>query len=95
MKHKIEVILIFSFLLLFSLVTIYPVLNILAVSIRTDNAFQTQSLSLIQSSESYSDLNNNDQWDPKEPYLDLNNNGKWDSGSSIKSYISLFTETDF
>jgi len=95
MKIKIEVILIFSFLLLFSLATIYPVLNILAVSLRTDNAFQTQSLSLIQASEDYSDLNNNGRWDNQEPYIDINNNGKRDSGSSIKSYISLFSETDF
>ena len=95
MKPKIEVIFIFSFLLLFSLATIYPVLNILAVSLRTDNAFQTQSLSLIQISEDYTDLNNNGQWDNHEPYVDINSNGKWDPGSSIKSYISLLTETDF
>ena len=95
MKPKIEVIFIFSFLLLFSLATIYPVLNILAVSLRTDNAFQTQSLSLIQISEDYTDLNNNGQWDNQEPYVDINSNGKWDPGSSIKSYISLLTETDF
>ena len=95
MKSRIEVIFIFLFLLLFSLVTIYPVLNILAVSLRTDNAFQTQSLSLIQISEDYTDLNDNGQWDNEEPYLDTNSNGRWDPGSSIKSYISLFTETDF
>jgi arabinogalactan oligomer/maltooligosaccharide transport system permease protein len=71
------------------------VLNILAVSLRTDNAFQTQSLSLIQISEDYTDLNNNGQWDNHEPYVDINSNGKWDPGSSIKSYISLLTETDF
>ena len=95
MKSKIETIFIFSFLLLFTLATIYPVLNIIAVSLRTDDAFQTQSLSLIQFSEDYSDLNNNNKWDNHEPYTDINNNGKWDAGSSIKSYISLFTETDF
>ena len=48
MKKRIEVALIFLFLTLFSLGTIYPVLNILGVSLRTDNAFQTRSLSLIQ-----------------------------------------------
>tara|TARA_Y100001970_G_scaffold10534_1_gene12426 strand:- start:1584 stop:2501 length:918 start_codon:yes stop_codon:yes gene_type:complete len=95
MKSKIETIFIFSFLLLFTLATIYPVLNIIAVSLRTDDAFQTQSLSLIEFSEDYSDLNNNNKWDNHEPYTDINNNGKWDAGSSIKSYISLFTETDF
>ena len=30
-----------------------------------------------------------------EKYEDVNNNNKWDSGSSMKSYLSLFTETDF
>ena len=95
MKSKIETIFIFLFLLFFTLITIYPVLNILAVSIRTDNAFQTQSLSLIQEAEEFVDLNKNNKWDTKEPFVDLNNNGMWDAGSSIKSYISLFTKTDF
>jgi len=95
MKTKIETIFIFLFLFLFTIVTIYPVLNILAVSLRTDNAFQTQSLSLIQVKEEYSDLNKNNEWDKEEPFVDLNNNGRWDTGSSIKSYISLFMETDF
>tara|TARA_B100002052_G_scaffold186145_1_gene169574 strand:- start:3440 stop:4357 length:918 start_codon:yes stop_codon:yes gene_type:complete len=94
-KSKIETIFIFLFLLFFTLITIYPVLNILAVSIRTDNAFQTQSLSLIQEAEEFVDLNKNNKWDTKEPFVDLNNNGMWDAGSSIKSYISLFTKTDF
>ena len=40
-------------------------------------------------------MNNNGQWDNHEPYVDINSNGKWDPGSSIKSYISLLTETDF
>ena len=95
MKSKIETIFIFLFLLFFTLITIYPVLNILAVSIRTDNAFQTQSLSLIQEAEEFVDLNKNNKWDTEEPFVDLNNNGMWDAGSSIKSYISLFTKTDF
>ena len=95
MKSKIETIFIFLFLLFFTLITIYPVLNILAVSIRTDNAFQTQSLSLIQEAEEFVDLNKNNKWDTEEPFVDLNNNGIWDTGSSIKSYVSLFTKTDF
>ena len=95
MKSKIETIFIFLFLLFFTLIAIYPVLNILAVSIRTDNAFQTQSLSLIQAAEEFVDLNKNNKWDTEEPFVDLNNNGIWDTGSSIKSYVSLFTKTDF
>ncbi len=95
MKSKIETIFIFLFLLFFTLIAIYPVLNILAVSIRTDNAFQTQSLSLIQAAEEFVDLNKNNKWDTEEPFVDLNNNGIWDAGSSIKSYVSLFTKTDF
>tara|TARA_Y100000994_G_scaffold249394_1_gene260826 strand:- start:3320 stop:4237 length:918 start_codon:yes stop_codon:yes gene_type:complete len=94
-KSKIETIFIFLFLLFFTLIAIYPVLNILAVSIRTDNAFQTQSLSLIQAAEEFVDLNKNNKWDTEEPFVDLNNNGIWDAGSSIKSYVSLFTKTDF
>ena len=58
MKKQIEVVLIVLFLTLFSLGTIYPVLNILGVSLRTDNAFQTRSLSLIQIGENYTDINN-------------------------------------
>ena len=95
MKKQIEVVLIFLFLTLFSLGTIYPVLNILGVSLRTDNAFQTRSLSLIQIGENYADLNNNGQWDNGESFTDTNNNGRWDAGSSLKSYFSLFSETDF
>ena len=92
---RIETILIFLFLLLFSLATIYPVLNILWVSLRTDNAFQTRSLSLFEISEDYSDLNNNGQWDKGEHFTDANKNGKWDAGSSLNSYFKLFIETDF
>lgn len=95
MKKRIEVVLIFLFLTLFSLGTIYPVLNILGVSLRTDNAFQTRSLSLIQIGENYTDLNNNGQWDNGESFTDTNNNGKWDAGSSLKSYLTLLSETDF
>lgn len=95
MGKRIEVVLIFLFLSFFSLGTIYPVLNILGVSLRTDNAFQTQSLSIIQIGENYSDLNNNGQRDNGEPFTDTNKNGRWDSGSSLKSYFTLFTKTDF
>ena len=92
---RIETILIFLFLSLFSLATIYPVLNILGVSLRTDNAFQTRSLSLFEISEDYSDLNNNGQWDKGEHFTDANKNGKRDAGSSLNSYFKLFIETDF
>ena len=80
MRKKIETIIIFLFLSLFAMSTIYPVLNVLGVSFRTDNAFQTKSLSIIEF---------------KETYTDKNNNGKWDSGSSLKSYRELFFKTDF
>ena len=95
MGKRIEVVLIFLFLSFFSIGTIYPVLNILGVSLRTDNAFQTRSLSLIQIEENYTDLNNNDRRDKDEPFSDNNKNSRWDSGSSLKSYLILFTETDF
>ena len=95
MAKKIETIIIFSFLSLFCLATIYPVLNIVGVSLRTDDAFQSRSLSLIQFEEKYEDINDNGIWDKGERYEDVNNNSKWDSGSSIKSYLNLFTETDF
>ena len=95
MKKRIEVAIIFLFLTLFSLGTIYPVLNILGVSLRTDNAFQTRSLSLIQIGENYTDINNNGQWDNGESFTDTNNNGRWDAGSSLKSYLTLLSETDF
>ena len=95
MVKKIETIIIFTFLLLFCLATIYPVLNIVGVSLRTDDAFQSRSLSLIEFEEKYEDINGNGKWDKGERYEDVNNNSKWDSGSSIKSYLNLFTETDF
>ena len=95
MNKKIEVVLIFLFLSLFCIATIYPVLNIISVSLRTDNAFQTRSLSLFESQESYTDLNLNGSWDRGEQYIDTNKNGRWDSGSSFNSYVKLILETDF
>ena len=95
MAKKIETIIIFTFLSLFCLATIYPVLNIVGVSLRTDDAFQSRSLSLIEFEEKYEDINGNGKWDKGERYEDVNNNSKWDSGSSFKSYLDLFTETDF
>jgi arabinogalactan oligomer/maltooligosaccharide transport system permease protein len=65
MRKKIETIFIFSFLVLFTLATLYPALNILGVSLRTDDAFQTRSLAI------------------------------WNSDSSLKSYFTLFSDTDF
>ena len=73
MKKRIEIIFIFIFLVLFSLLTIYPVLNILGVSIRSDNAFNTRSLSIVQFSESYEDQNKNGKWDDAEKFTDTNN----------------------
>ena len=95
MRKKIETIIVFLFLSLFSLATIYPVLNVLGVSLRTDNAFQTKSLSIFKFKENYIDSNGNGTWDFEENYIDSNNNGKWDAGSSFKSYWTLFNETDF
>ena len=95
MAKKIETIIIFTFLSLFCIATIYPVLNIVGVSLRTDDAFQSRSLSLIEFEEKYEDMNGNSKWDKGEKYEDVNNNNKWDSGSSMKSYLNLFMETDF
>ena len=95
MVKKIETIIIFIFLSLFCFATIYPALNVVGVSLRTDDAFQNRSLSLIEFEEKYEDINGNSKWDKGERYEDVNNNNKWDSGSSMKSYLSLFTETDF
>ena len=95
MVKKIETIIIFIFLSLFCFATIYPALNVVGVSLRTDDAFQNRSLSLIEFEEKYEDINGNGKWDKGETYEDVNNNNKWDSGSSMKSYLSLFTETDF
>ena len=49
MNKKFETWLIFIFLSLFTLAILYPVLNIISISLRTDNAFETQSLSLFTS----------------------------------------------
>ena len=95
MNKKIETILIFFLLIFFLLITIYPVLNIMSISLRTDNAFQSRSLSLFEYSEKYDDLNNNSKWDTGETFIDINENGIWDSGSSLQSYMVLFTQTDF
>ena len=46
MKSKIETWIIFIFLTVFTVGTIYPRLNIMGVSLRTDNAFQTKSLAI-------------------------------------------------
>ena len=95
MNKSLETIFTFIFLTIFSLATIYPVLNIISVSLRTDNAFQTQSLSLIEIREEFNDTNNNGMWDENEIFMDKNNNGIWDSGSSMKSYFALFSDTNF
>ena len=44
MRKKIETWLIFLFLTIFTLGTIYPILNIIGISLRLDNAFQSKSL---------------------------------------------------
>ena len=92
---QVEKIVLFLFLSIFSIATIYPVLNIISVSMRTDNAFHTRSLSIIQYEEPFTDINNNNLFDDGESFIDKNKNGKWDSGSSLKSYFELFLETDF
>ena len=53
MLKKIETLLIFSFLVLFTLATLYPALNIIGISFRTDDAFQTRSLALWNSDSSF------------------------------------------
>lgn len=65
MNKKIETILIFIFLVIFTLITIYPVLNVIGISLRSENAFNTKSLLL------------------------------FDKSSSFKTYVQLFTQTDF
>ena len=44
MRKQIETWLIFLFLTIFTLGTIYPILNIIGISLRLDNAFQSKSL---------------------------------------------------
>lgn len=46
MSIKIETLLIFSFLVLFTFAILYPALNIIGVSLRIDDAFQSRSLAL-------------------------------------------------
>ena len=53
MSKKIETLFIFSFLILFTLVTLYPALNIIGISLRTDDAFQSRSLALWTSESSF------------------------------------------
>jgi len=53
MTKKIETLFIFSFLVLFTLATLYPALNIIGISLRTDDAFQTRSLVLWTSESSF------------------------------------------
>ena len=65
MNKKFETILIFIFLVIFTLITIYPVLNVIGISLRSENAFNTKSLLL------------------------------FDKSSSFKTYVQLFTQTDF
>tara|TARA_B100001250_G_scaffold234064_1_gene200939 strand:+ start:1431 stop:2258 length:828 start_codon:yes stop_codon:yes gene_type:complete len=64
-NKKFETILIFVFLVIFTLITVYPVLNVIGISLRSENAFNTKSLLL------------------------------FDKSSSLKTYIQLFTQTDF
>ena len=53
MSKKIETLFIFSFLILFTLVTLYPALNIIGISLRTDDAFQSRSLALWTAESSF------------------------------------------
>ena len=53
MSKKIETLFIFSFLVLFTLATLYPALNIIGISLRTDDAFQNRSLALWTSESSF------------------------------------------
>ena len=53
MSKNIETLFIFSFLVLFTLATLYPALNIIGISLRTDDAFQTRSLALWTAESSF------------------------------------------
>lgn len=53
MSIKIETLLIFSFLVLFTFAILYPALNIIGVSLRIDDAFQSRSLALWTSESSF------------------------------------------
>ena len=57
MAKKIESIIIFIFLSLFCFATIYPVLNVVGISLRTDDAFQNRSLSFIEFEEKTEEIN--------------------------------------
>ena len=92
---KIEMILVSIFLWIFILIMLYPVMNIISISLRTDNAFQTKSLSFIEVAEEFTDLNQNNIYDINEPFIDNNKNLKWDNGSSFISYVELFKNTPF
>ena len=54
MNKKIETILIFIFLVIFMLLTLYPVLNVISISLKSENAFQSQSIAFIDQSSSFS-----------------------------------------
>jgi len=95
MNHRLNTWLIFLFLTIFTLATIYPVLNILSISLRTDNAFQSKSLSFWEYDEPYVDQNENGIRDSDESFTDVNSNGSWDRGSGFQSYKILFTATPF
>tara|TARA_B100001029_G_C15050111_1_gene450077 strand:+ start:386 stop:1303 length:918 start_codon:yes stop_codon:yes gene_type:complete len=95
MKNKVEIILIAISLWIFILVMMFPILNIISVSLRTDNAFQTKSLSLFEVAEKFMDENKNGKYDFGEEFLDSNQNSIWDSGSSMNSYYELFSSTPF
>ena len=53
MKKKIETWLIFIFLTVFTMGTIYPILNIIGISLRKDNAFQSKSLAFISANSGW------------------------------------------
>jgi arabinogalactan oligomer/maltooligosaccharide transport system permease protein len=53
MKKKIETWLIFIFLTVFTMGTIYPILNIVGISLRKDNAFQSKSLAFISANSGW------------------------------------------
>ena len=95
MKNKAETIIIAISLWIFILFMMFPILNIIAVSLRTDNAFQTKSLSLFEVTEKFTDENKNGKYDFGEQFFDSNQNSMWDSGSSMKSYFELFSSTPF
>ena len=53
MKKKIETWLIFIFLTIFTMGTIYPIFNIIGISLRKDNAFQSKSLAFISANSGW------------------------------------------